>query len=447
MSTAHQQWLHTLKAKFFPNCSILECENLNKGSYAWKSIIKAKHVIELGRVWRVGNGRSIKICGDRWLLKVSNSRIISHVTGPALDARVCDFIDQSSLTWKASLIYQTFLPHEAKLIKGIPLSLQGGPDKQVWLPSNSGAFTTRSAYLLLAASGRNLLHCNSSAGINSLVWKTIWNLQVPHKVKHMLWRAANEALPTLYNLWRRKVVTSTYCPFCKSDGEDTVHALWGCKRLLVVWKDDSVLRKFSEQKFHHFADFLAYVFMRKACVDIDLLAVILWLIWGRHNATRLDESIVDYPHIRSKAEVFLQEFKAAKEEDRRGAAAISRFPRWIPPIPDQFKINFDGAVFSDLDAAGLGVVVRDSRGRVLGAVAERIPIPNSPAIVEALACRRAMIFARELSIPDAIFEGDAKLIIKALRAREVNHPEYGHVIQDSLVLASYFRVCSFFFPC
>ena len=109
--------------------------------------------------------------------------------------------------------------------------------------------------------------------------------------------------------------------------------------------------------------------------------------------------------------MFLQDFKAAKEEDRRVAAAVSRFPRWIPPIPDQFKINFDGAVFSDLDAVGLGVVVRDSRGKVLGVVAERIPIPNSPAIVEALACRRAMIFARELSLPDAIFEGDAELII------------------------------------
>lgn len=47
------------KAKFFLNCSIMECENSNKGSYAWRSIIKAKHVIEFGRVWRVGNGESI----------------------------------------------------------------------------------------------------------------------------------------------------------------------------------------------------------------------------------------------------------------------------------------------------------------------------------------------------------------------------------------------------
>ena len=237
------------KAKFFPNCSIIECENLNKGSYAWRSIIKAKHVIDLGRVWRVGNGESIKICGDRWLPQASNSRVISPITGLALEARVCDIIDQGSLTWKASLIEQTFLPHEAKLIKGIPLSLQGGSDKQVWLPSNNGAITTRSAYHLLAGQGRNLLPSSSSIGGNNLVWKSIWNLQVPHKVKHLLWRAANEALPTLYNLWRRKVVTSIYCPFCKSDEEDTVHALWAVKGYLwfgklIVCSGNAVSRSF-----------------------------------------------------------------------------------------------------------------------------------------------------------------------------------------------------------
>ena len=33
--------------------------------------------------------------------------------------------------------------------------------------------------------------------------------------------------------------------------------------------------------------------------------------------------------------------------------------------------------------------------------------------------------------------------MKALLAREVHHLEYGHVIQDTLVLASEFRICKF----
>ena len=73
----------------------------------------------------------------------------------------------------------------------------------------------------------------------------------------------------------------------------------------MVWKDDSELWKFSGQKFLHFADLLTYVFMRKSCLDIDLFAVIMWLIWGRRNADRQDESTLDYLHIRSKAKVFL----------------------------------------------------------------------------------------------------------------------------------------------
>ena len=37
-------------------------------------------------------------------------------------------------------------------------------------------------------------------------------------------------------------------------------------------------------------------------------------------------------------------------------------------------------------------------GKALGAMTERIPLPTSLAVVEALACRKALIFARELSI-------------------------------------------------
>ncbi|KAK9992310.1 hypothetical protein SO802_027295 [Lithocarpus litseifolius] len=70
-----------------------------------------------------------------------------------------------------------------------------------------------------------------------------------------------------------------------------------------------------------------------------------------------------------------------------------------------------------MDAAGVGVVIRDSCGRAASALAERIPIPTSAAIVEALACRRALIFAKELNLMDTVFKRRSK-VIKALLARE-----------------------------
>ena len=35
--------------------------------------------------------------------------------------------------------------------------------------------------------------------------------------------------------------------------------------------------------------------------------------------------------------------------------------KWTPPIPGDYEVNFDGAMFNESDEAGVGIVVRDSR--------------------------------------------------------------------------------------
>ena len=117
--------------------------------------------------------------------------------------------------------------------------------------------------------------------------KSIWDLQVPHKVRHLIWRAANDALPTLQNLMCRKVVNSTHCPMCKSDGKDLIHALWKCRRLLVVWETDEEIMKLIRQKFISFTDLWAALISKKDRLNVDLLAVTFWLVWSRRNAARI----------------------------------------------------------------------------------------------------------------------------------------------------------------
>ena len=48
----------------------------------------------------------------------------------------------------------------------------------------------------------------------------------------------------------------------------------------------------------------------------------------------------------------------------------SRRPQWKPPDAGFVKANFDGTIFEDLKAAGIGMAVRNEHGEVVAALAE-----------------------------------------------------------------------------
>ena len=89
--------------------------------------------------------------------------------------------------------------------------------------------------------------------------------------------------------------------------------------------------------------------------------------------------------------------------------------------------------------------MRYSTGCVIGAMCERVSLPISPAVVEALACTRALAFAKELCIFECSVEGDVEVIINAILIGDSKNPKYGHVIGDILVLATGLGLCNFSF--
>ena len=97
------------KARFLPNCSILEAKESTIGSYARKSILSARDVIKKGIVWRVGNGQSVCIREDKWLPDQICRTVIAPPPPsppPSLppDAKVSFLIDFESVTWKADQV-------------------------------------------------------------------------------------------------------------------------------------------------------------------------------------------------------------------------------------------------------------------------------------------------------------------------------------------------------
>ena len=102
--------------------------------------------------------------------------------------------------------------------------------------------------------------------------------------------------------------------------------------------------------------------------------------------------------------------------------------RWKPPPVDIFKINFDGAVSAEESCSGVGVIVRNREGLVIAAMSEKIPQILQPIEIEAMAATRALEFAREVGISEAILEGDSVMVIKALATKDTGLAPFGLLI-------------------
>ena len=78
------------------------------------------------------------------------------------------------------------------------------------------------------------------------------------------------------------------------------------------------------------------------------------------------------------------------------------------------------------------MVIRDHRGEIIGSLSLHIPLPPTVAEVEALACHRAVLFAKELCLHEVLFEGDSQIVINALADGRAEQSIYGHIIVDIL---------------
>ena len=101
---------HVFKARFFPNCSILETKDSSIGSYSWKSILSARDVIRKGMVWRIGNGSMARIKEDNWLPAKSNRSVTSPLTSLQPETKVSALINQNLGTWKTEMVENFFPP-------------------------------------------------------------------------------------------------------------------------------------------------------------------------------------------------------------------------------------------------------------------------------------------------------------------------------------------------
>ena len=202
----------------------------------WRSILSAQSIVRQGVRWRVGNGKNIRIWGEKWLPRMSSFEVISPRIFLHQDTRVSELINTERKSWNEEVIRQLFLPVDADTILGIPLSNQLPEDRLIWAESNNGCFTVRSAYRVAMTLHRTAQNASASSDSSQRsFWRKVWRLPILHKVRHFAWRACRNILPTKETLFHRKVIMDSLCDECGEATESTGHLFWSCTKAQLVW--------------------------------------------------------------------------------------------------------------------------------------------------------------------------------------------------------------------
>lgn len=187
-------------------------------------------ILKQGCCWRVGDGSSIQVTKDRWILNHPTNMIIHPPLEEEWEWRVADLINWRIKAWDRDFIESTFQGDDAKAILCIPLSRRYAPNVIFWHHTKNGEYSVKSGYHTARWISKQERDMGKSLRVayGSSVKKKLWKIHIINKIKTFGWRACQNALPTWENLVHHRIIEDGRCELYKQARESMIHVLWNC---------------------------------------------------------------------------------------------------------------------------------------------------------------------------------------------------------------------------
>lgn len=429
------------RAKYYAQGEFLGAKLGGSPSFIWRSIFEAKQVISSGACWRIGSGKYVQISNQPWLQDSHNSYISTESL--SIVGRTVDSLFQTGTRdWDLEIIRDIFNDRDQRCILNTTVEHQLDRDTLFWKHEQSGDYSVRSAYKLLQLQ-KGVWNVNN----NLSFWKTIWSTKAPPKALHLIWRAANNCLPTKTQLREKHVRIDDRCPVCDNGVESIIHALVECTVAAECWHifdtDLQVQLGMSFSDWLH-ANTNGQTMSRKA-----KMFTLCWSIWRARNDLVWNRKRWSAMKIVAKAWEYLSQWNGAQARNYKvplqpmlaGDGAIY----WAKPKTDVVKITVDAATFSDQGTCGIGIISRDHDGSLLGAKSKQYAEVLNPSMVEAMAIKEALSWAKDRQWSSVILESDCLLVVQLIRSATPMKSRFGQVIEDCRRLRSGFNNFELYF--
>lgn len=264
--------------------------------------------------------------------------------------------------------------------------------RKIWPQTPTGTYLVKSGYRFLSQEGLLPDQQRAHTGQVQALWKQVWGLQVPNRVRNFICWACRNTIPTKTNVVWRQILNEDICEQWHQHAEDVLHALWSCPSVSGTWDSDPSWRFLGSHQFSSFVEVVQEILDSGS--PLDEFAMLVWTIWFHNNQLRMSSGSFLINQVQSQAMSALHEFIQARPTP---ITATTRCPpasvRWSPSPKHLVKVNYDRATFQDLKKASFRAVIRNHLDLILASMTNMNTLPPLTDTVECMVAVRAFRFA------------------------------------------------------
>ncbi|KAG7551546.1 Reverse transcriptase zinc-binding domain [Arabidopsis thaliana x Arabidopsis arenosa] len=418
------------KARYFPQKTFLEATAGYRPSYAWRSIIFGKELLERGLMKAIGNGQTTNIWIDKWIFDGIPRRPMNKESLMDISLKVSSLITVHG-DWNSQLLNEFFPPCDVIKIRSFPPepSLE---DRYIWAYTKDGQYSVKSGnWLLNKAGSLQEIITDDTRALNKIKDR-IWLLKTAPKIQMFIWRALSGALAVADCMRSHGLLINPVCQICQSQEETISHVLFGCTLAASVWQISAL-----PLPAHGFTasidENILYVInlMANTTLPANMRDSIPWLLWGLWKArnSTIFAGQASNPNILiasalEEAEEWIQQSLIISQETKVWNRQTIRVEKtWLKPAWGGLKCNVHASWVNDSLHCGGAWLLRNHMGyAVLHSRDAFLPMINRVAaeLFCILWCLRSLHSVR---IHSCEIWSDCSAAVRALE-QPANWPKY-----------------------
>ncbi|KAL4360801.1 hypothetical protein GQ457_04G012650 [Hibiscus cannabinus] len=306
-------------------------------------------------------------CADHtWLKEHAIGFFQQLFTSAHSNEQVWDLTNMTMVSgnWDWSRLSPVLPQHILDQIAAVPLPQSCyGSDTVGWRWCDNRCFSSRSAYAYLM---------DSDAPPTDTIWKYIWSLKVPQRVRTFLWVTIHQRHLTNAERFRRHLGNSAICTICDLADEDLDHILRRC-----------------------------------------LPALFCWLLWKDRCTSIFDSDNAPTEDILTRGLRLAAEYSSGCAKATGQISLDTMLQSWSRPPLGWVKVNADASVNLADGKAAIGCVIRDENGNWIQGFARNVG-RCSVLLAELWAVHDSLVQAWYLDFRRVIIETDCLEVIRIL---------------------------------